>query len=128
MKINPLCLPIRVKAPAGVKISVVHDREEACLAVSIPRGENYKTVVGYYLTELGKGQLLTALLDWRYVDDELPKDETIVLVAASCWTRACEAFRKNGRWYHTHQGGPLDEPVYAWTSTPFAPPQKGGAS
>lgn len=119
---------IALASPKGATLRVVRGEKVTCLAVSLPRGAHFKTVVGYDLSEVGRDQLLTALLDWRYTADELPDDDTRVICALdSKHTDELEfGHHGDGQWWgddHASLGI-----VYAWAHIPALPPKKGGAS
>lgn len=136
MKVDPtspaprVSAVIRLAAPSSATLQVVHGKKVTCLAIAMPRGRHYKTMIGYDLTAIGRDQLVTALLDWRWVQDELPPEGTYVLIA--CGGVAYQpgfGFHKDGRWYFD-AGEPVDGgvPVYAWAHAPAMPAKKGGAS
>ena len=119
---------IAFASPHGVTLRVIHGMKETCLAISLPRGAHFKTIVGYDLSAIGRDQLVTALLDWRYVDEDMPDDECRVMLACSGDTdEPVYGAHADGAWYND-EGGRI-EGVYAWAHTVALPPQKkGGAS
>ncbi len=120
---------IPLTAPKGATLTVIDGRKDTALAISIPRDRHYKTLIGYYLSADCREQLLAALLKWRYVEDELPEEETRVMLAR----RNCEELEFGGfskGKFHNDDGAYFDsscDPVYAWAHVPAVPAERGGA-
>ncbi|MCX6950583.1 MAG: hypothetical protein NTV51_00100, partial [Verrucomicrobia bacterium] len=58
------CPPIALLSPSRSTLTVCHGRKHTCLAITSGRG-----ITSLDLSEIGRDQLLTALLDWKYVAD-----------------------------------------------------------
>jgi hypothetical protein len=71
-------------------------------------------------------------IEWHYVADELPDDETRVMIAIDEEdTEEPEyGYLENGRWWYDDEPhlSPVEAKVYAWAHAPGVPPKKGGAS
>ncbi len=122
--------PIALQSPAGATLTVVHGKVHTALVLSTGRGiRPSKSSVA--LSEIGRDQLLTALLDWRYIHDDLPDDDVRVILAtereADLHGEPLYGSLADGLWYNDEGG--LIEGVYAWAHIPALPPmKKGGAS
>lgn len=76
---------------------------------------------------------MSATIDWHYVADELPDDDTTVLLAheADETDQPVIGYRSGGSWFWSNPAGvdmPAYFPVYAWAQLPINPPAKGAAS
>lgn len=116
---------IQLASPDDTVLRVINQDAKAALVVST--GTAHKLVTGFYLSEIGRDQLLTALLDWRYTADELPDDEVRVICALDNKHTDEPAFGhvSAGRWWDDDNIA-LGQ-VYAWAHVPALPPKKGGA-
>lgn len=118
---------IALVSPADTTVRVINEGKKTTLVVSSTRGTHYKDVTGLYFSEIGRDQLLTALLEWRYVIDELPDDETRVMLAIGVDTdEPIFGVHADENWW-TDEGAVIAD-VYAWAHIPGLPPKKGGAS
>lgn len=126
--------PIPLAAPAGASLTVVGDDKHTSLVIGAGRTSRTgsaqpRDYIRVTLTPVGRYQLLTALLDWRYVEDDLPDENFVVLIAID-HPHAEEPARglfDAGHWYF-QDGRPVepDRRVYAWAYSPGLPPKKGG--
>jgi hypothetical protein len=116
---------IECASPTGTKAQVIHGAKETTLALILPRGLHYK-FVSIELSAMGRDQLLTALLDWRYVVDEMPDEETRVMLAIDSpdTDEPVLGCCSEGHWWND-EGGRIAY-VYAWAHIPGLPPKKEG--
>lgn len=116
---------IALASPENASLRVIHGKK-TCLAIALQRGRHFKTYISYDLSEIGHDQLLTALLDWRYVEDEKPDEETRVILAIDNPDSDEPVFGclSEGHWWN-EDGGRIDR-VYAWAHIPGLPPKKEG--
>jgi len=62
---------------------------------------------------------LPPLITWVPVSEELPDDDTSVLLATSDG-EVCAGFHESGNWHHLN-ADPVAEPVTHWTHYPAHP-------
>lgn len=126
-KLLPRLSPqIAVVEPKATTLVVVHGKNVTCLAFAITREKHFKTIVGYDFNNRGRDQLLTALLDWHHVEDELPDDKVRVLIACNETGEPLFGFYSAGHW-HKEDWDEIGDPlsVYAWAHIPGLPAKKG---
>lgn len=111
---------IPVQTPAGATLlAVVHD-DHTCIALQVGRRN---AIHSFRLDRRGHAALLTALLDWRYCVDELPDDETTVLIANSkCGLLF--AYHADGAWWCSETTAALAGDTYAWAHVPMPPERR----
>lgn len=120
---------ILLASPSGCTIEVIRGKKITGLVVSRPQGKHRRAYISYEVGAIGLDQLVTALLDWHYVDDELPDDETTVMIASADTDEPGIGFHSGDAWYYAVDASPVDpkrHPVYAWAHVPGKPPQKEG--
>ena len=110
------------------RLQVIHSEKQTTVALILPRGKHFKTVLGYSMSDMGRDQLINALLDWRHVEDELPDDEVRVLIACDGTGEPLFGFHSGGRWQFedrtwTEEG----VSVYAWAHVPGLPAKPAAA-
>ena len=73
------------------------------------------------------GRPACGLVEWRYIADEMPDEDTMILIASGESGQPSEGYVLDGRWCYANSG--LDIPVpYAWAPLPEIPPQKKGGA
>lgn len=120
-----LSAPIPVANVQGATLLVVGNDQGRVSLVFSHGAEHIRAV----LLPPARDQLVTALLDWRYVADELPDDDTRVMIAVDD-DRTDEpdfGYHADGKWWYDDEPhlSPVEVRVYAWAHTPGLPPQKG---
>ena len=73
------------------------------------------------------GHPACGIIEWRYITDEMPDEDTMILIASKESGQPSEGYVLDGRWCYANSG--LDIPVpYAWAPLPEIPPQKKGGA
>ncbi len=76
------------------------------------------------------GRPACGIIEWHYVAERLPDDDTAVLMAIEAEDEIREGYRVGSEWFYSDSGAYLEKPtyggVYAWADLP-KPPKKGGA-
>lgn len=118
---------IACSAPHAALLVVTNNRAKAKLTLSLTRRvERRNSVVASgALDATGRDLLLTALLDWHYVEDELPDDEVRVLIAVTDSGEPDFGCLLAGRWQFENQAwSDCGVSVYAWAHAPGVPAKK----
>lgn len=122
--------PIRTSDPIpcldarGMHLTIANTGRKTAIAVSVPRGRE-RTVVTFHIGADAREELASALLDWRFVDEELPDDDVQVCVAVRDPDGECYFFlghHSGTRWVCEDElETPFAGEVYAWAHVPAVP-------
>lgn len=150
---NPSPLSKALRDCAGklndTEVPSEHDRGIACelirVLARIVEGKSIDKAFGApgdwgYGTPIGDGVFArlnepaadNSGIEWHYVTDEMPDDETRVMVALDSkeTDEPDFAYHADGKWWMDPGPhlSPLETRVYAWAHVPGVPPRKEGAS